>query len=48
MEDRLKHDLLREVNKLTMTTLLLVWEKDEVTPLKHQRLLFDKLNWKKN
>lgn len=47
MEDRLKYDLLKEADKLTMPVLLIVWEKDEVTPLVHQKLLFDKLPWKK-
>ena len=47
MEDRLKYDLLKDAKKLTMPILLLVWEKDEVTPLKHQKLFFDKLDWEK-
>ena len=47
MLDRLKHDVLPEVDKLTMSVLLIVGEKDEGTPLKHQQILFDKLPGKK-
>ena len=42
-EDRLKHDLLKDVKKLTMPVLLIVGEKDTSTPLKHQQILFDAL-----
>ena len=47
MEDRLKYDLLKEVDKLTMPVLLIVGENDESTPVKHQQMLFDKLPRKK-
>lgn len=43
IEDRLKYDLLGQVNKLTMPVLLIVGEKDTGTPPKHQKLLFDRL-----
>ena len=41
--DRLKYDLLKDADKLTMPVLLMVGSLDESTPLKHQKLLFDKL-----
>jgi pimeloyl-ACP methyl ester carboxylesterase len=47
MEDRLKYDLLPQVDKLTMPVLLIVGEKDESTPPEHQKILFDKLPGKK-
>ncbi len=47
MEDRLKYDLLRKVNRLTMPVLLLAGENDSSTPLKHQQILFNKLPGKK-
>jgi pimeloyl-ACP methyl ester carboxylesterase len=47
ISDRLKHNLLDNVDKLTMPTLLLVGELDYSTPAKHQQLLFDKLLGKK-
>ena len=47
MEDRLKYDLLPEVNKLTMPVLLIVGDKDDGTPPEHQKILFDKLPGKK-
>jgi len=43
MEDRLRYDLLPDVNKLTMPVLLVVGEKDEGTPPEHQKILFDAL-----
>lgn len=47
MEDRLKYDLLPEVDKLTMPILLIVGDNDDRTPVKHQNILFDKLLGKK-
>lgn len=47
MVDRLKYDVLPEVNKLTMPVLLIVGDRDYGTPLKHQKLLYDKLPGKK-
>ena len=47
MEDKLKYDLLLEVDKLTMPVLLIVGDNDDRTPVKHQRILFDKLSGKK-
>lgn len=47
MEDRLKYDLLLEAHKLTMPVLLIVGEKDDSTPPKHQKILYDKLPGKK-
>ncbi len=43
MEDRLKYNLLDNIDKLTMPVLLIAGELDELTPPKHQQLLFDKL-----
>ena len=45
--DRLKYDLLRDADKLTMPVLLMVGSQDESTPLKHQKLLFNKLGGEK-
>jgi len=47
MEDRLKYDLIPGVNRLTMPVLMIVGEKDDPTPLVHQRILYDKLPGKK-
>jgi len=47
MEDRLKYDLLKDADKLTMPFLLVVGENDESIPPDHQQLLFDKLPGKK-
>lgn len=45
--DRLKYDLLPEVDKLKMPVLLIVGENDDVTPLKHQQILFEALPCRK-
>ncbi len=45
--DRLKYDLLPEAKKLTMPILLIVGDNDDVTPLAHQQLLYEKLPGKK-
>ncbi|PJA84158.1 MAG: hypothetical protein CO145_02055 [Candidatus Nealsonbacteria bacterium CG_4_9_14_3_um_filter_37_13] len=47
MEDRLKYDILERVDKLTMPVLLIVGEKDNSCPPKHQKILYDKLPKKK-
>jgi len=47
MEEKEKYDLLKGVNNLTMPVLMIVGELDKTTPLKHQKLLFDKLSGKK-
>ena len=47
MEDRLKYDLLLMLNKLTMPVLLIVGDKDDHTPIGHQRILFNKLSGRK-
>ncbi|MBU1854623.1 MAG: alpha/beta hydrolase [Nanoarchaeota archaeon] len=46
-EDRLKYDLLEKVYKLTMPVLMIVGNRDESTPLEHQKILFNKLPGKK-
>jgi len=47
MEDRLTYDLLPDADKLTMPVLIIVGDKDEGAPVKHQQILFDKLPGKK-
>lgn len=47
IEDSLKYDLLDSVDKLTMPVLMVVGEKDDLTPVEHQQILFDKLPGKK-
>jgi len=43
MKDRLKYDLLKKVKKLNMPVLLVVGQLDTSTPLKHQKILFNRL-----
>jgi lysophospholipase len=43
MEDRVKYDLLEQVDKLTMPVLMIVGTKDIPTPPAHQKILFDAL-----
>lgn len=43
VEDKLKYDLLDNVNKLTMPVLMAVGEFDDTTPLAHQQILFNAL-----
>lgn len=38
--DRQKYDLLLKADKLTMPVLIIVGEKDTITPVKHQEILF--------
>lgn len=47
IEDKLRYDILEQANKLTMPVLLIVGDKDFVTPLKHHELLLGKLLGKK-
>jgi hypothetical protein len=47
IEDRMKYDILPEVNKLTMPVLLIVGDQDGSTPLEHQQILYEKLPGKK-
>lgn len=47
MEDRMKYDLLKNVDKLTMPVLLIVGDQDTSTPPEHQQMLFDKLTGEK-
>ncbi len=46
-EDRMKYDLLKKVDQLVMPVLLIVGEKDDSTPPRHQKILFDKLPGRK-
>ena len=43
MEDRMKYDLLENINALQMPVLLIVGEKDTTTPAKHQKIFYDNL-----
>lgn len=43
MEDRMKYDLLPKAYLLSMPVLMIVGDKDDSTPIKHQRILFNKL-----
>ncbi|MBU0649174.1 alpha/beta hydrolase [Patescibacteria group bacterium] len=45
--DILKYDLLKKVDKLTMPVLLIVGERDKSTPVKYQKILYEKLPAKK-
>jgi len=47
VEDRRKYDLLPDIKKLIMPDLMIVGSLDNVTPLEHQKLFFDKLPGKK-
>lgn len=43
MEDRLKYDLLPEIDKLIMPVLLIVGSNDNRTPVDHQKILYNAL-----
>ncbi len=43
IKDRLKYDVLPAINKITMPVLLIVGDKDYVTPVKHQQILYKAL-----
>lgn len=45
--DALKHNILPEAKKLTMPVILIVGSKDKTTPIKHQKMLFNKIPGKK-
>lgn len=45
--DRLKYDILPKADKLTMPVLLIVGNQDDKAPLKHQKMLFDRLSGQK-
>jgi len=47
MEDRLKFDLLKKVEKLTMPVIMIVGDMDDSTPPDQQKILFDKLPGRK-
>ena len=47
MEDRLQYDVLLKAEKLQMPVLLIVGDKDDITPPEHQKILFDLLPGKK-
>lgn len=47
VEDRLKYDLLPEVDKLTMPVLLIVGDQDDSTLPEHQKILYEALPGKK-
>lgn len=47
MVDRLKHNALLLVDRLTMPVLLIAGDEDKSTPVRHQQILYDKLPGKK-
>ena len=47
MVDRLQYDVLPSAHKLTMPVLFIVGEKDTSTPIKDQKLLYEKVVGKK-
>lgn len=47
MEDKKKYDLLKNTEKFIMPILIIAWEKDNTTPYNHQKLLFNKIQSKK-
>lgn len=47
VEDRRKYDLFPGADKLTMPVLMIVGSLDNITPLEHQKMLYDKLPGKK-
>lgn len=48
MEERLNHDLLKDLDKINIPIALIVGTKDTSCPLEHQKILFDKLNCEKD
>lgn len=46
-EDRMRYDLLPDIDKLRMPVLMMVGDQDESTPLAHQKILYEKLPGKK-
>lgn len=47
IEDKLRYDALEHADILTIPVLLIVGDKDYTTPLKHHKILFEKLPGKK-
>ena len=47
MVDRYEYDILKDVKKLEMPVLLITGENDTSTPVEHHRILFDKLQGRK-
>ena len=47
IEDGIKYDLIKDVDKLRMPVLLIVGDQDFSTPVEHHELLFEKLHGKK-
>ena len=47
MEDRLKHDVLPEIEKIKFPVLLIVGEHDISTPVEHQKILYENLKCEK-
>jgi len=46
-DDSLKYDLIPRINKLNLPILMIAGDQDETTPIKHQKILFNKLPDKK-
>lgn len=47
IEDRVKYDICGEIDKLTMPVLLVVGSEDRITPLEHQKEIYQLLPGKK-
>lgn len=47
VEDRMKYNLLDNIDKLTMPILLIVGELDDSTPVEHQQYFYERLPGKK-
>ena len=47
IEDCLKYDLLKDAHKIKCPVLLIVGDRDETTPLKHQKIFFNSLSAEK-
>ncbi len=47
MEDRLKYDVLKGADRIKVPVLLVVGSADDITPVKHQQLFFDRIGSEK-
>jgi alpha-beta hydrolase superfamily lysophospholipase len=47
IEDGLNHDLLKIVDKIKCPVLMIAGEEDKIVPVEYQKMLFDKINSKK-
>lgn len=47
IEDGLNHDLLKIIDKIECSVLMIAGEKDKTVPVEYQKMLFDKINSQK-